>query len=113
MVNDKIEDYMKVYLEDFNEPFLKASEWYYALESNSFISQNTVSDYMKQVLKRIEEEKQRLHTLVHPSSEQELMVRIDRVLIENHRDSIWQEFPKLLVNDKLEVSLCVFLALSF
>lgn len=104
MVSDKIEDYMKVYNEDFSKPFLKASEAYYTQESNTFISKNTISDYMKKVLKRIEEEKQKLHTIIHPSSEGELMARIDRVLIENHRDSIWQEFHTLLVNDKLEVS---------
>lgn len=102
-ISDKVEEYLKVYNEDFNEPFLKASEYYYAHESNNFISKNTVSDYMKKVLKRIEEEKQRLHTLIHPSSEQDLMARLDRVLIENHRDSIWQEFQTLLVNDKMEV----------
>jgi cullin 1 len=103
-ISDKVEEYMKVYNEDFNEPFLKASEYYYSLESNNFISKNTVSDYMKKVLRRIEEEKLRLHTLIHPSSEQDLMGRLDRVLIENHRDSIWQEFQTLLVNDKMEVS---------
>lgn len=104
MISDKPEEYMQVYSQDFNEPFLKASESFYAYEANSFISKNTISDYTKKVVKRIEEEEQRLHTMIHPSSKNDLMVRLDRVLIENHRDSIWQEFQSLLVNDKLEVT---------
>jgi cullin 1 len=93
---------LEVYKKDFEEPFLMATELYYTAESSHFISINTVSDYMKKVEQRLEEEQRRVRTYLHPSTEAELISKCERVLIEKHRDTIWGEFQHLLEDDKIE-----------
>ena len=99
---------MYLYRDAFEEAFLKASKDYYTNESNIFISKNTMSDYMKKVLRRIDEEQARLRSFLHTSSEKELLLRCDQILIENHRDTIWTEFHSLLLHDQLGVIVAFF-----
>jgi hypothetical protein len=156
---------LSVYQNEFCDPFYAATEHFYTTESNSYISMNTVCDYMRKAEARLEEENIRyasasdwscniiiacpedlfflfvplfvclfkvvwfvlfssvfvltvgfsvrrfffpiltpsLTTYLHPSSEEELMQRCCKALIDKHKDTIWHEFPTLLQNDKLEV----------
>lgn len=43
-----------------------------------------------------------MRAYLHPSSEADLISKCDRVLIEKHVETIWNEFQNLLQDDKLE-----------
>lgn len=47
----------------------------------------------------------RVHAYLHPSSENDLIGKCDRVLIEKHVETIWNEFQNLLQDDKIEGTL--------
>jgi cullin 1 len=86
----------------FEETFLKETDSYYGAESNSFIGVNTIADYMVKVEQRLNQEKHRVETYLNDSTAPELTRTLHKVLIEQHKDSIQSEFPKLLENEKNE-----------
>jgi cullin 1 len=51
---------------------------------------------------RLAEEQKRVHTYLHPSSEPELIQKVERVLIEKPVETLWNEFQGLLQDDKTE-----------
>ncbi len=93
---------LQVYRKDFQEDFLRDTESFYVAESADFIQKNTISDFMKKVESRLEEELQRTRTYFHSSTETELLKRVEKVLIEKHREAIWEEFQGIVTNDKVE-----------
>eukprot|EP01114_Cavostelium_apophysatum_P016115 TRINITY_DN4532_c0_g1_i1.p1 TRINITY_DN4532_c0_g1~~TRINITY_DN4532_c0_g1_i1.p1 ORF type:complete len:760 (-),score=226.85 TRINITY_DN4532_c0_g1_i1:63-2342(-) len=93
---------LDVYKESFEEDFFNATEVYYTSESSQFISVNTVADYMKKVETRLAEELVRVRQYLHPSTEAELVTKCDRVLIEKHQETMWNEFQNLLEDDKVD-----------
>jgi len=95
-------DTLQVYQRDFSDAFFVTTEAFYANECNTFISQNTVSDYMKKVERSLANEQYRVQTYLHSSSEPELKRRCEKVMIQAHKDTIWHEFQGLLVNEKLD-----------
>jgi len=96
------ESTLDVYKRDFEEAFLTATEVYYTAESTQFIAVNTVSDYMKKVEARLKQEDARVSAYLHPSTKNELITKVERVLIDKHKDTIWAEFKNLLEDDKQE-----------
>lgn len=48
--NDTTKSNFSVYKEFFEAPFIAATEVYYKTESEKFISENSIPDYMKKVL---------------------------------------------------------------
>jgi len=58
-----------VYKKDFEEAFLAATEVYYTAESTQFIAVNSVSDYMKKVELRLQEEEHRIRIYLHQSTQ--------------------------------------------
>jgi cullin 1 len=93
---------LEIYQQAFEDEFLLATEVYYTAESSNFIENNSVADYMKKVETRLGEEVRRVQTYLNPSSEADLIARCERVLIEKHVETIWNEFQNLLQDDKIE-----------
>eukprot|EP01111_Echinosteliopsis_oligospora_P010109 TRINITY_DN3086_c0_g1_i1.p1 TRINITY_DN3086_c0_g1~~TRINITY_DN3086_c0_g1_i1.p1 ORF type:complete len:773 (+),score=216.93 TRINITY_DN3086_c0_g1_i1:171-2489(+) len=93
---------LAVYKEYFEEKFFKATETYYSIESASFIAVNSVAEYMKKVETRLAEEQRRVQQYLHQSSELDLTKLCEKVLIEKHVETIWNEFQTLLEDDKIE-----------
>lgn len=58
---------------------------------------------------RLAEEVRRVHTYLNSNSESDLIARCERVLIEKHVETIWNEFQNLLQDDKLEGTFFLFL----
>jgi cullin 1 len=46
---DSSKSTLDVYKDHFERPFVEASEVYYKAESEKFVSENSVTDYMKKV----------------------------------------------------------------
>ena len=59
---------LEVYKEAFERPFIAATELYYRTESEAYIADNSVNDYMKKAEQRLKEEEQRVDMYLHPSS---------------------------------------------
>uniref|UniRef100_A0A6B2KYM3 Cullin family profile domain-containing protein n=1 Tax=Arcella intermedia TaxID=1963864 RepID=A0A6B2KYM3_9EUKA len=97
-------DPLEIYKRDFSNFFLESTELYYTAESTEFISKNTIGEYMKKVEERIQQELERVREngYLHTSTEPQLVVKIQQVLIEKHKNEMWAEFQVLLANDKNE-----------
>lgn len=104
--NEKITDdnstFIKIYDVYFEEPFIKSSEQFYIAESQKFINENSIVDYMKKAKIRIDEENQRVDMYLSESSRVPLLKACKDVLIKNHLSPIQDEFIGLLEQDKVE-----------
>ena len=49
-----------VYKEHFETPFITATEKYYKQESDSFLAENSISEYLKKAEERLKEEEDRV-----------------------------------------------------
>jgi len=98
------EESMDVYKQDFEVNFLKDTETFFTIESTDFISKNSISDYMKKVETRIDEELHRVQEngYLHSETKKLLKPTIEKVLIDKHKETICKEFPTLLADDKID-----------
>jgi cullin 1 len=93
---------LDVYKEDFETACLEATRAFYTKESGLFISENSVSDYLKKVTSRFAQEVKRGNVFLHPSSEPLLTSVCEKVMVEKHVETIQNEFLSFLENDKVE-----------
>jgi cullin 3 len=100
-------DKRKVYVEDFEEPFLEQSREFYKLESQKFLAENSASVYIKKVEQRITEEAERAKHYLDPSTEKEIVRVIEEELITAHLKTI-VEMENSGVVYMLKVSLLFF-----
>ncbi|KAG2180824.1 hypothetical protein INT43_008403, partial [Umbelopsis isabellina] len=100
--NDASKLNLEVYKNWFETPFVEATEVYYKTESEKFISENSVPDYMKKAENRLAEEEARVQMYLHPTTNQPLISKCETVLVKNHAEVIWEEFQNLLNYDKQE-----------
>ncbi|CAO3589467.1 unnamed protein product [Absidia cylindrospora] len=89
-----------VYREFFETPFIDATEVYYKTESEKFISENSVPDYMKKAETRLAEEENRVEMYLHESTHKTLISKCETVLVKNHAEVISEGFQSLLNLDK-------------
>uniref|UniRef100_A0A1D1Z844 Cullin-1 n=1 Tax=Anthurium amnicola TaxID=1678845 RepID=A0A1D1Z844_9ARAE len=99
---DSSKSTLDVYKDHFEKPFVEASEVYYKAESEKFVSENSVTDYMKKAETRLSEEENRVKMYLHTSTNKPLITTCEAVLVKNHTDIMWDEFQNLLNMDKLD-----------
>lgn len=80
----------------FEEKFLDHTRDFYRRESNAFLSDNSVVDYMKKVEHRLCEEKRRVASYLHRSTEKTLILVCEEVLIKDHLAKFHHEFQTML-----------------
>ncbi|ORY98895.1 Cullin [Syncephalastrum racemosum] len=97
---DSTKSNLDVYKQYFEEPFIQATEVYYTTESEKFISENSVPDYMKKAEARLQEEENRIQLYLHESTHKPLISKCETVLIKNHTEVIWEGFQNLIDLDK-------------
>ncbi|KAH9161142.1 Cullin-domain-containing protein [Lactarius sanguifluus] len=90
------------YKEHFEFPFLNATEAYYRHESESFLAENTVSDYLRKAEERLKEEEDRVERYLHTTTRKLLINKCEHVLVRAHADLMWESFQSLLDYDKDE-----------
>ncbi|KAK0188186.1 Cullin [Armillaria mellea] len=93
---------LDVYKDHFEAPFLAATEMYYKKESEAFLAENSVPDYLKKAEERLREEEDRVERYLHTETRKTLISKCEEVLIKSHSDLMWDSFQSLLDFDRDE-----------
>lgn len=96
------ESNLKVYKDLFESKFLEALEEFYKKESQNFLNENSVIEYMKFSEKRLDQEKKRVESFLHKSSMSLVMNACTKALVKTHLKIIHKEFRSLLEQDRTE-----------
>ena len=100
--NDSKKSTLDVFKTYFEEPFLVATDAFYRQESESFVSQNPVTEYLKKAEARLAEEERRVDMYLHPSTHKPLIQRCEVALLSAHLTVIQDEFQPLLDHDRVD-----------
>ncbi|THH28821.1 hypothetical protein EUX98_g5373 [Antrodiella citrinella] len=92
----------EVYREHFETPFLEGTEKYYRQESETFLAENSVPDYLKKAEERLREEEDRVERYLNTNTRKGLITKCEHVLIREHSQRMWESFQELLDYDKDE-----------
>lgn len=90
----------KIYRDCFESRFLQDTKEFYGRESRAFLQDNPTTEYMKKVETRLNDEKERLQRYLHKSTEIALFDLCHRVMIEDHKETLQNDFETLLKHDK-------------
>ena len=90
------------YKEHFEIQFLVATGAYYEHESESFVAENSLSNYLKKVEERLKEEEDRVERYLHPTTRIPLITKCEHVLVRDHAAFTWENFQSLLEYNKGE-----------
>ncbi|KAF9242574.1 Cullin [Melanogaster broomeanus] len=93
---------LDVYKEHLETPFLEATEKYYQQESEAFLAESSVSDYLKKAEERLREEEDRVDRYLNAETRKQLVSKCEHVLIRQHSELMWDSFQSLLDFDKDE-----------
>ncbi|KAG7442123.1 Cullin-domain-containing protein [Guyanagaster necrorhizus] len=94
---------LEVYKEHFEPPFILATEQYYKKESEAFLAENTISDYLKKAEERLREEEDRVERYLHTKTRKELIQKCEE-LLDFDQDEDLQRMYSLLsrISDGLD-----------
>ena len=88
-----------IYKQFFEDPFLQDTEQFYRVEAANFLSRNSVTEYLKKVAQRLDEEVHRVQSYLHVSTLPALIKKVEDVLIRDQLDVIYTE-SKILLRDE-------------
>ncbi|CAF2488809.1 unnamed protein product [Rotaria sp. Silwood2] len=91
---------LAVYKDYFEMPFLQDTEQFYRLEAATFLVHNSVTEYLKKVAQRLDEEVHRVQSYLHPSTLAALIKKVEEVLIRDQLEAIYAEAKALLHAEK-------------
>ncbi|CAF0885104.1 unnamed protein product [Adineta ricciae] len=91
---------LTVYKEYFEAQFLHDTEQFYRLEAATFLVHNSVTEYLKKVAQRLDEEVHRVQSYLHSSTLAALIKKVEEVLIRDQLEAIYAEAKILLRDEK-------------
>ena len=91
---------MAIYKDYFEQQFLQDTEQFYRLEAATFLVHNSVTEYLKKVAQRLDEEVHRIQSYLHPSTSTALIKKVEDVLIRDQLEIIYAEAKALLHDEK-------------
>ncbi|KAF7353317.1 Ubiquitin-protein ligase [Mycena sanguinolenta] len=101
-VTDPNKECLDVYKEQFEAPFLTATEAYYSAEAEAFLNaggtegSGNIPEYLKKAEGRLREEEERVVRYLHAKTRKELVGRCESVLLRAHAPRMWEAFQALL-----------------
>ncbi len=99
--NNQIDTFsLAIYKDFFENQFLQDTEQFYLLEAATFLRHNSVTEYLRKIAQRLDEEVHRVQSYLHPSTLQCLIKKIEDVLIRDQLDVIYTEAKTLLRDEK-------------
>lgn len=105
-----------VYQEDFERPFLALSSEFYKVESQTLLSENSASIYIKKAESRINEEAERAKNYLDVSTESHIIQVVEEELIKKHMKTIVEMensgFVFMLKNQRTQDLACMYKLLS-
>ncbi|KAJ7919438.1 ubiquitin-protein ligase [Mycena leptocephala] len=93
---------LDVYKEQFEAPFLAATEAYYSAEAEAFLNaggaegSGNIPEYLKKAEGRLREEEERVVRYLHAKTRKDLVTRCESVLLRAHAPRMWDAFQALL-----------------
>jgi len=91
---------LTIYKDYFEVQFLQDTEQFYRLEAATFLVHNSVTEYLKKVAQRLEEEVHRIQSYLHSSTLSALIKKVEEVLIRDQLDVIYIESKTLLRDER-------------
>ena len=101
-ISDPNKECLDVYKEQFEVPFILATEQYYKKELATFLAENSVMDCLKKADERLREEENRVERYLHPETYKEFLRKCRNVLTDEHGELLWESFQALLDFDQDE-----------
>ncbi len=90
---------LTIYKDHFELKFLEDTAQFYRHEAATFLAQNSVTEYLKKVTQRLDEEEHRIQSYLHPSTTNALIEKVEEVLILDRLEAIFTE-AKVLLHDE-------------
>lgn len=90
---------LDVYTSDFEIPFLTATEKYYSQESETFLANNSVSDYLKKSQDRLKEEEDRVDRYLNTTTRRPLVQKCEEILLRKQLTPLLASFSRMLEFD--------------
>ncbi|KRZ16370.1 Cullin-1, partial [Trichinella zimbabwensis] len=100
--DDTTDQSLMIYKNYFEEPFLMQTRAFYTIESETFIRENTFSEYMKRVETRMQEENKLCTVYLNKVTLKPLSNLLVNIFVEQRLDVFHAEFKKLLQTEKTE-----------
>ncbi|XP_003377987.1 cullin-1 [Trichinella spiralis] len=100
--DDTVDQSLMIYKKYFEEPFLMQTRAFYTIESETFIRENTFSEYMKRVETRMQEENKLCTVYLNKVTLKPLSNLLVDIFVEQRLDVFQAEFKKLLKTEKTE-----------
>jgi cullin 1 len=91
-----------VYVTHFENNFLEKTKEYYSKESEKFLAENNVVEYMKKCESRLTEEISRSNNYLEEHTKKYLLEALNKVLIEDHAQTMYDQFLDLLEQNETE-----------
>ncbi|KAJ9064102.1 ubiquitin ligase (cullin) of SCF [Entomophthora muscae] len=89
------------YRTTFEIPFKNETSTFYTAEAQRFLSQHTVTEYMKKAETRLKEEEERVDLCLHPSSLPAIKEVSEDALVAQYATNFTDEFQTLLEGDRI------------
>ena len=103
--NDNLPHPTFFYKDNFEDDFIRETEFFYRAESEKFIREHSFTEYMAKSEARFEEEKFRVSKYLHPQTERPLIKCCEDILITAHIERFYQEYAVLLRDHKVDGEL--------
>ena len=89
---------LQLYLQVFEDRFLESTRQFYKEEGVRMAADVDVSNFINQLLKRLDEEEQRSRDLLHPESIARVRKAAEEQLIGNHKELLQKEATNMIRN---------------
>ncbi|CAF3144629.1 unnamed protein product [Rotaria sp. Silwood2] len=92
--------------------FLQETKEFYRHEPANFLAHNAITEYLKKVVQRLDEEVHRIQSYLHLSTLKPLVKIVEEVLIRDQLEAIYTEAKALLINEKYSNLVLLFQLIS-